>query len=88
VLEGKWKSQSIWYGFKEHALVMAPWGDAVPADLRKEGDAIVADTISGKYHAFTGPIKNQKGEVVVKAGERMSDADLNKMDWYVEGVRA
>ncbi|WP_341702481.1 BMP family ABC transporter substrate-binding protein [Ferrovibrio sp.] len=88
VLDGTWKTQSTWEGFKEGALVMAPWGDAVPAELRKEADAMVADTISGKFHAFTGPIKNQKGEVVVKAGERMSDGDLLKMDWYVEGVKA
>jgi simple sugar transport system substrate-binding protein len=88
VMDGTWKSQSVWYGFKEHMLKMAPYGDAVPAELRKECDAMVADTISGKFHAFTGPIKNQKGEVVVKAGERMSDADLLKMNWYVEGVKA
>ena len=88
VLDGSWKSQSVWYGFKEHMLKMAPYGDAVPADLRKECDAMIADTISGKFHAFTGPIKNQKGEVVVKAGERMSDGDLLKMNWYVEGVKA
>lgn len=88
VLEGKWKTHSVWYGFKEKALTMAPWGDAVPADVRKEGDAIVADTVSGKFHAFTGPIKNQKGEVAIKAGERMTDEALNKMDWYVEGVKA
>jgi len=88
VLDNSWKSQSIWYGFKEHMLKMAPYGDAVPADLRKECDAMIADTISGKFHAFTGPIKNQKGEVMVKAGEHMADGDLLKMNWYVEGVKA
>jgi hypothetical protein len=40
------------------------------------------------YHAFTGPIKNHKGEVMVQDGTRMSDADLLKMNWYVEGVIA
>jgi simple sugar transport system substrate-binding protein len=38
-------------------------------------------------HAFAGPIKNQKGEVVVKEGETVSDGDLLGMNWYVEGVQ-
>jgi basic membrane protein A and related proteins len=88
VLDGTWKSQSIWYGFKEKMLAMAPYGEAVPEALRQEADAIIAGTINGSYHAFTGPIKNQKGEVVVQDGARMSDADLLKMNWYVEGVSA
>jgi len=75
VLDGTWKSQAIWYGFKEKML-------------RQEADAIVADTINGSYHAFTGPIKNQQGQVVVQDGARMSDDDLLKINWYVEGVSA
>ena len=88
VLDGTWKSQSIWYGFKEKMLAMAPYGEAIPEALRQEADAIIAGTINGSYYAFTGPIKNQKGEVVVQDGARMSDADLLKMNWYVEGVTA
>ncbi len=88
VLDGTWKSQSIWYGFKEKMLAMAPYGEAVPEALRQEADAIIAGTINGSYHAFTGPIKNQKGEIVLQDGARMSDDDLLKMNWYVEGVTA
>ena len=88
VLDGTWKSQSIWYGFKDKMLAMAPYGEAVPEALRQEADAIVAGTINGSYHAFTGPIKNHKGELVVQDGARLSDDDLLKMNWYVEGVTA
>jgi simple sugar transport system substrate-binding protein len=88
VLDATWKSQSIWYGFKEKMLAMAPYGAAVPEVLRQEADAIIAGTMNGSYHAFTGPIKNQKGEVVVQEGARLSDEDLLKMNWYVEGVTA
>jgi basic membrane protein A and related proteins len=69
-------------------LAMAPYGEAVPEMLRQEADTIVADTINGSYHAFTGPIKNQQGQVVVQDGARMSDDDLLKINWYVEGVSA
>ena len=88
VLDGTWKSQAIWYGFKEKMLAMAPYGEAVPETLRQEADAIVAGTINGSYHAFTGPIKNQQGQVVVQDGARLSDDELLKMNWYVEGVSA
>jgi len=88
VLDGTWKSQAIWYGFKERMLAMAPYGEAVPETLRQEADAIVAGTINGSYHAFTGPIKNQQGQVVVQDGARLSDDELLKMNWYVEGVSA
>jgi basic membrane protein A and related proteins len=88
VLDGTWKSRSIWYGFKEKMRAMAPYGEAVPEALRQEADAIIVDTINGSYHAFTGPIKNQQGEVMVQDGARMSDDALLKMNWYVEGVSA
>src|SRR5262249_36303122 len=88
VLDGTWKSQSIWYGFKEKMLAMAPYGEAVPEALRQEADAIIAGTINGSYHAVTGTIKNQQGEVAVQDGARMPDDELLKMNWYVESVTA
>ena len=36
----------------------------------------------------TNLVKNQKGEEKVAAGKSIPDADLLKMDWYVEGVQA
>ena len=42
--------------------------------------------IDGSVHAFQGPIKDQAGKVVVKAGERASDKMLLGMNFYVEGV--
>ena len=44
--------------------------------------------IDGTVHPFAGPISNQAGEVAVAEGETLSDEDLLKMDWYVEGVQA
>ena len=42
--------------------------------------------MDGSLHPFAGPIKNQEGEVVVKEGDVVSDEELLKMNWYVEGV--
>jgi len=88
VIDGTWKSQSIWWGLKEGMVQMAPYGDAVPDNVRKAADAVRDGIIAGTSHPFAGPIKNQAGEVKVADGQTISDGDLQKMDWYVEGVEA
>ncbi len=86
VMDGTWKSGDVWYGLKQGMVEMAPYGDAVPADVRKLADDVKQSIIDGSFHPFQGPIKNQKGELVVKAGEVISDKDLTGLSWYVEGV--
>ena len=84
--EGKWESTDTWGGLKSGMVKMAPYGDAVPEDVRKAADKVKAAIMDGGFHPFQGPIKNQKGELVVKEGETISDGDLSKLNWYVEGV--
>lgn len=86
VMDGSWKSQDSWSGIKAGMVEMAPYGDAVPADVREMADKVKTSIVDGSFHPFQGPIKNQKGEMVVKEGEIISDADLSKLAWYVEGV--
>lgn len=86
-LDGTWESTDTWHGLKEGMVVMAPYGDAVPADVRTAADKVRDDIIAGSLHPFAGPINNQAGEEVVKAGESITDGDLAGMDWYVEGVQ-
>ena len=85
-MDGSWKSTDTWDGIKAGMVEMAPYGDAVPADVREMADKLQASIVDGSIHAFQGPIKNQSGEVVVKEGEVIPDGDLAKMNWYVEGV--
>ncbi len=86
-LDGTWESTDTWHGLKEGMVVMAPYGDAVPADVRAAADKVRDDIIAGSLHPFAGPINNQAGEEVVKAGTSIADGDLAGMDWYVEGVQ-
>jgi len=85
-MDGSWKSTDTWDGIKSGMVEMAPYGDAVPQDVRDMAEKIKASIVDGSFHPFQGPIKNQKGELVVKAGEVISDADLSRLNWYVEGV--
>jgi basic membrane protein A len=86
VADGTWKSGDIWWGLKEGAVDLAPYGPAVPEDVRKLADTEKARFIAGDDMVFTGPIKDQSGAVKIKEGEKMSDADVWSMDWFVEGV--
>ncbi len=88
VLDGTWASQSIWWGMKEGLVAMAPYGEAVSENVRAEADAAQKGIIDGSLHPFTGPIKNQAGEVKVADGKTMSDEELLQIDWYVQGVEA
>jgi simple sugar transport system substrate-binding protein len=85
-MDGTWESTDLWYGLKQGMVKMAPYGDAVPADVRQLADEVKQSIIDGTLHPFQGPIKNQNGELVVKAGEVISDKDLLSLNWYVEGV--
>ncbi len=88
VIDDTWKSHSIWWGLKEGMVKMAPYGAAVPENVRQAADAARDGIIAGSLHPVTGPVKSNKGEDKLAAGQTMSDEDLQKMDWYVEGVEA
>ncbi len=88
VLDGTWKSHSVWYGIREGMVRIAPYGPRVPEDVRAEAEAVKQGIIDGTLHPFAGPIKDQTGKLRVPEGEHLSDEELLKMDWYVEGVQA
>lgn len=85
-MDGTWKSMDTWGGLKGGMVEMAPYGDAVPADVRELADSVKQSIMDGTFHPFQGPIKNQKGELMVKEGEVLADKDLVGLNWYVEGV--
>ena len=87
VMDGTWVSTDTWDGIKEGMVGFAPYGDAVPEDVRAEADAIKAAIVDGSMHPFDGPIINQAGEQVIGEGETLDDGVLLGMDWYVEGVQ-
>ena len=86
-VEGKWKPGSIWGGIKEGMIKMAPFNAAVPKAVQDEVGKVEADIRSGKFHPFTGPVKDNEGKERIAAGKTIDDATLNKMDYYVEGVQ-
>ncbi len=88
VMDGTWKSQNVWYGMKEGMVKIAPYGDAITDAARDAAETVRKGILDGSMHAFTGPIKNQKGEEMLPAGQSLTDEQMATMDWYVEGVQS
>ncbi|WP_319467076.1 BMP family ABC transporter substrate-binding protein [uncultured Pseudodesulfovibrio sp.] len=87
VKNGTWKGdQSMWWSMQDGVVDIAPMGPMVPEDVKAKVNARKAELKAGKDTIFAGPIKNQKGEVVIAEGTTAPDGDLLGMTWFVEGV--
>lgn len=75
-------------GLKEGFVKMSSYGPAVTDAARKSADAVKAKMLAGGVDIFKGPLKDNKGTVVIAAGQSYKQADiaLEKMNYLVEGV--
>jgi len=87
VLDGSWESQNTWGGIAEGMVSLGAMNEAVPADAVTLVNETQEAIKTGAFHPFQGPVSNQAGEVVIAEGTTISDEDLQKMDYYVEGVQ-
>jgi simple sugar transport system substrate-binding protein len=88
VLDGAWKSESFWGGFKEGEVAMSPYNEAMPAEVKDAAEKVRTGIMDGSLHPFTGPIKDQAGAEKYAAGAKATDEEMLKMDWYVAGVQS
>ncbi|MCH7881301.1 MAG: BMP family ABC transporter substrate-binding protein [Proteobacteria bacterium] len=86
VQAGNWKPESVWGGYQEGMIKLAPLSPAIPAELRDRIASMEKQLTAGTLHPFTGPVVDQDGKTRVAAGETMSDGDLSGMDYYLQGV--
>ncbi len=86
VLDGTWNSRMIWGGVREGFVRLAPLNPVVPAAVKEEVNRLVAALKAGTFHPFAGPVVDQSGKAVVPAGRNMTDEELGKMNYYVQGV--
>ncbi len=88
VMDGTWKTHSIWHGMKEGMVKIAPYGSAITEAARADAERVRTGIIDGSVHSFTGPLVNQKGEEMLPAGQVLTDQQMATMDWYVAGVQS
>jgi basic membrane protein A and related proteins len=75
-------------GLAEGFVKMSPYGPAVSEAARKNADAVKAEIMKGGYAVFKGPLKDNKGNVVVPAGAAYPETaiELESIGWLVDGV--
>lgn len=86
VMNGTWTSQNLWSGFRDNLLQLVSFNPTLSKDVRAKIEETLADIKSGKIKIFTGPIKDNTGEVAVPEGHSLSDEELTKINWYVQGI--
>lgn len=84
-LDGTWQTHQYWGGLKDGVTKLSSISAKVPDSVKKEVDA-VQKKILGGWSIFTGPIKDQSGKVLYKAGEVVPDDKVWNIDFFVEGV--
>jgi basic membrane protein A and related proteins len=86
VMAGTWKPTNVWGGMKEGMIKLAPMNAAVPKDVKDLVAKLEGEIVGGKLHPFQGPVVDQDGKTRVPAGKVMTDDEIGKMDYYIQGV--
>jgi basic membrane protein A len=89
VQQAKAMLDGTWTAKKQPDLLpldLGAWGDKVPQDVRTKVDDVRKKLLSGELNPYTGPIKDDKGAVRVKEGEKLDDQKAYLIDWSAEGV--
>jgi simple sugar transport system substrate-binding protein len=75
-------------GLKEGIVQASAYGPAVGEAARRRADEVKAKFMAGDFVIYAGPIKDNKGKVVIDGGTARMQTDiwLEGMDWLVEGV--
>jgi len=75
-------------GLKEGYVKMSPYGPMVTDAAKKNADDVKAKMLAGTFDIFSGPLKDNKGAVVIAGGKtlKQTDLELEKMNYLVEGV--
>jgi basic membrane protein A len=86
VRQGTWKPLQQWYGLETGIVDLSPMSALVPAEVQAQVLAQKEAIKSGQMKVFTGPVKDQGGQVRIPDGQVPSDETLLGMNWFVEGV--
>ena len=89
VLDGSWKSGTLWGGVKEGMIRVDSFGPKVPKKVVDEVLARQRDLAAGRLNPFKArsAMMDNEGHQVLAAGQTLSDAQILDMNFLVEGVQ-
>jgi simple sugar transport system substrate-binding protein len=86
-LEGKWVSNgNTWSGVKDGAIDLVSIAEDVPADTKAKVAEVKKGLTDSSFAIWKGPLVDNAGKEVLKAGEVADDKFLSGVNFYVKGV--
>lgn len=86
VIDGTWVSQRYWEGLNAGMVELDKLSENAAEGTQALVDEAEAKIKDGSLKIFEGPLKDNKGNEVVAAGQVMTDAEMESFNWFVEGV--
>ena len=88
MMKGTWKPESYYGTMADGFVGLAPLTKNVTDEAKAKVEEVQAKIEAGDFPIFTGPIKDNKGNVVVKKGETLDREGIWKINYVVDGVSA
>ncbi len=85
IIDGTWTGTNQWLGIKEGLVSLGEIHNAADGTDEKV-EAAKQGFIDGTLDIWQGEIKDNEDNIVVKAGETMTDEELLSIDFFVEGI--
>lgn len=79
------KADFFWWGI-DSKIIDIKYGETIPEELKETVDFMKKMISSGTYSLFTGPMRDNLGNVKLEEGEIIAVDDLLNMNWLVKGV--
>ena len=87
-LQGKFQGIHYWEGVETGIVSLSDFTDNVKSGIKEKVEEERQRLESGTFDVFYGPVKDNEGNIRIKAGQSMTDDSmLNDFFWYVEGVK-
>ena len=86
-MQGSWTTGSVWGGVKDGMVRVGDFGPKVPKKVQDEVLAKQRALGQGKLFPFAGPIVDNDGKLQLPLGQRLSDEQILKMNYLVQGVQ-
>lgn len=86
IIDGTWQPESYYGNMADGYIDILPLTENAPEGAQAKVDEMKDKIVSGEFKIFTGPIKNQDGQIVVAEGESLDRAQIWETDYLVEGV--
>ena len=86
VMDGTWSNTPYWGGMEDEGIILSSFNKSVPEDVTQKVLAEQARLAKGEDDIFAGPVLDQGGKELWKAGEQATDKDLLTMRVLVKGV--